>query len=141
MPPERFCGGDCQCLPNGLKSVYVTANAFRTLGLGGRWPRESPSAASTLKYSLGPTACRSRPSGTASEIRSFKGRISIEVGGRSFGSQLGKVIGANIADSAKELILGGNLRRLLTPVPAGERVSSLIARVLTPPADTQDRTL
>jgi hypothetical protein len=39
-----------------------------------------------------------------------------DVGGRSFASQLGKVLGAQIPDSAKELILGGNLRRLLTPV-------------------------
>ena len=39
-----------------------------------------------------------------------------DVGGRSFGSQLAKVIGADIAESSKELILGGNLRRILTPV-------------------------
>ncbi|HLM99162.1 MAG TPA: amidohydrolase family protein [Bryobacteraceae bacterium] len=39
-----------------------------------------------------------------------------DVGGRSFASQLGKVLGAEIPDSAKELILGGNLRRLLTPI-------------------------
>lgn len=39
-----------------------------------------------------------------------------DVGGRSFGSQVGKVLGANIPDHAKELILGGNLRRLLQPV-------------------------
>ena len=39
-----------------------------------------------------------------------------DAGGRSFASQLGKVLGAEIPDSAKELILGGNLRRLLTPV-------------------------
>lgn len=39
-----------------------------------------------------------------------------DVGGRSFASQLGKVLGAEIPDSAKELILGGNLRRLLMPV-------------------------
>jgi predicted TIM-barrel fold metal-dependent hydrolase len=39
-----------------------------------------------------------------------------DVGGRSFASQLGKVLGAEIPDSAKELILGGNLRRLLAPV-------------------------
>jgi len=39
-----------------------------------------------------------------------------DVGGRSFASQLAKVIGADISDSAKELILGGNLRRLLTPI-------------------------
>ena len=39
-----------------------------------------------------------------------------DVGGRDFGSQVAKVIGANISDDAKKLILGGNLRRLLKPV-------------------------
>jgi uncharacterized protein len=39
-----------------------------------------------------------------------------DVGGRSFASQLAKVMGADIPDSAKELILGGNLRRLLAPI-------------------------
>jgi len=38
-----------------------------------------------------------------------------DVGGRSFASQLAKVIGADIPDSTKELALGGNLRRLLAP--------------------------
>lgn len=38
-----------------------------------------------------------------------------DAGGRSFGSQLAKVWGANIPDSARELILGGNLRRLFAP--------------------------
>ena len=36
-----------------------------------------------------------------------------DAGGRSFASQMAKVIGAEIPDPAKELILGGNLRRLL----------------------------
>ena len=36
--------------------------------------------------------------------------------GRSFASQLAKAIGADVPDRAKELILGGNLRRLLTPI-------------------------
>jgi len=39
-----------------------------------------------------------------------------DVGGRCFASQLAKVLGAEIPRSAKELILGGNLRRLLQPV-------------------------
>jgi len=39
-----------------------------------------------------------------------------DVGGRSFASQLSKVMGADIPDSAKELVLGGNLRRLLAPI-------------------------
>jgi len=39
-----------------------------------------------------------------------------DVGGRSFGSQLAKVMGADIPESSKELILGGNLRRMLSPI-------------------------
>ncbi len=38
-----------------------------------------------------------------------------DAGGRSFASQVAKVVGAEIPGSAKELILGGNLRRLLRP--------------------------
>jgi uncharacterized protein len=39
-----------------------------------------------------------------------------DAGVRSFASQLAKVLGARIPDSAKELILGGNLKRLLRPI-------------------------
>jgi predicted TIM-barrel fold metal-dependent hydrolase len=39
-----------------------------------------------------------------------------DVGGRSFASQLAKTLGADIPDSAKQLILGGNLRRMLAPI-------------------------
>jgi predicted TIM-barrel fold metal-dependent hydrolase len=39
-----------------------------------------------------------------------------DAGGRSFASQLAKVTGAEIPESARRLILGENLRRLLTPI-------------------------
>ena len=39
-----------------------------------------------------------------------------DVGGRSFASQLSKVLGADIPEPAKALILGGNLRRLYGPI-------------------------
>jgi predicted TIM-barrel fold metal-dependent hydrolase len=39
-----------------------------------------------------------------------------DAGGRSFASQLAKVMGADIPDSAKAMVLGGNLRRVLTPI-------------------------
>jgi predicted TIM-barrel fold metal-dependent hydrolase len=39
-----------------------------------------------------------------------------DVAGRSFASQLAKVRGADIPERAKKQILGGNLRRLLTPI-------------------------
>jgi predicted TIM-barrel fold metal-dependent hydrolase len=47
-----------------------------------------------------------------------------DVGGRSFASQMAKVIGAEIPDSAKELILGGNLRRLLQPILKAKGLAS-----------------
>ena len=39
-----------------------------------------------------------------------------DVGGRSFASQLGKVMGARIPAAARDLILAGNLRRLMMPI-------------------------
>lgn len=39
-----------------------------------------------------------------------------DAGGRSFASQLAKVLGANIPDSARKLILGENLKRLMMPI-------------------------
>jgi predicted TIM-barrel fold metal-dependent hydrolase len=39
-----------------------------------------------------------------------------DAGGRSFASQLAKVLGADVPDSARQLILGGNLKRLLKPI-------------------------
>ncbi|MBI3462426.1 MAG: amidohydrolase family protein [Planctomycetes bacterium] len=39
-----------------------------------------------------------------------------DAGGRSFASQLAKVKGANVPEAAKRLILGENLRRMLTPI-------------------------
>jgi predicted TIM-barrel fold metal-dependent hydrolase len=42
--------------------------------------------------------------------------------GRSFGSQLAKIQGADIPDEAKRLILAGNLKRLLGPILAAKGV-------------------
>ncbi|HSB17825.1 MAG TPA: amidohydrolase family protein [Bryobacteraceae bacterium] len=39
-----------------------------------------------------------------------------DVGIRTFASQLGKVMGAEVSDSARKLILCGNLKRMLTPI-------------------------
>ena len=47
-----------------------------------------------------------------------------DVGGRSFASQVAKVIGADISDDEKRLILGGNIRRLLQPVLQAKGMTS-----------------
>lgn len=39
-----------------------------------------------------------------------------DAGGRSYATQLAKVLGAPISNQDKELILGGNLRRMLQPI-------------------------
>ena len=39
-----------------------------------------------------------------------------DCGGRSFASQLGKVLGAQISPEERRLILGQNLKRLLAPI-------------------------
>jgi len=39
-----------------------------------------------------------------------------DAGGRSFASQLGKVMGAHIPEAARQRILGANLRDLMTPI-------------------------
>jgi uncharacterized protein len=39
-----------------------------------------------------------------------------DAGGRSFASQLGKVLGADIPESAKRLVLGENFKRMLEPM-------------------------
>ncbi len=45
-----------------------------------------------------------------------------DVGGRSFASQLGKVLGAEIPERARRMILGENLQRLLRPILMEKRV-------------------
>jgi predicted TIM-barrel fold metal-dependent hydrolase len=39
-----------------------------------------------------------------------------DAGGRSFASQLAKVVGADLPEPARRLILGENLKRLLAPI-------------------------
>ncbi len=39
-----------------------------------------------------------------------------DIEGRSFASQISKVLGANLPESTRRLILGGNMRRLMEPV-------------------------
>jgi predicted TIM-barrel fold metal-dependent hydrolase len=43
--------------------------------------------------------------------------------GRSFASQLAKVLGANVPESTKRLVLAGNIKRMLAPILAAKGVS------------------
>lgn len=46
-----------------------------------------------------------------------------DIPGRSFGSQLAKVMGARIGEREKELVLAGNLKRILKPILDAKGVS------------------
>ena len=87
--------------------------------LGGNWELGIRYMRSTPNVYAGTGGVRSR-FGCRGDGRARAGRGKGDLGqrraGRSFASQLAKVMSADIPDSAKELILGGNLRRLLTPV-------------------------
>ncbi len=50
------------------------------------------------------------------ELGAARALYGSDAGGRSFASQLAKVLGADIPVTAKKLILGENLKRLLTPI-------------------------
>jgi hypothetical protein len=50
------------------------------------------------------------------ELGSERVLYGSDAGGRSFASQLGKVLGADIPEPARRLILAGNLKRLLGPI-------------------------
>jgi uncharacterized protein len=50
------------------------------------------------------------------ELRADRVLYGSDGGGRSFASQLAKVLGADIPDEAKKKILGENLKRLLLPI-------------------------
>jgi predicted TIM-barrel fold metal-dependent hydrolase len=46
-----------------------------------------------------------------------------DIPGRSFGSQLAKVMGARIGESEKALVLAGNLKRILKPILDAKGIS------------------
>jgi predicted TIM-barrel fold metal-dependent hydrolase len=46
-----------------------------------------------------------------------------DAGGRSFGSQLAKVVGADVSQEAKHAVLGDNLRRLMMPILRAKGIS------------------
>ncbi|PYM12801.1 MAG: amidohydrolase [Verrucomicrobia bacterium] len=86
-------GGDWE---RGLRVIRPRRNVYADLGGG------DPTAGITEMAVL--------------ELGAERVLYGSDVGGRSFASQLAKVLGADIAESAKRLILGGNLKRLLKPI-------------------------
>ena len=87
------CGGDWE---RGLRAIRPYKNVYADLAGG------DPTAGVTEM--------------AVRELGGTRVLYGSDVGGRSFASQLAKVFGADIVESDKWLILGGNLKRLLTPI-------------------------
>ena len=86
-------GGDWE---RGVRAIRPRPNAYADL------------AGSDPSAGLTETAVR--------ELGAGRVLYGSDAGGRSFASQLAKVTGAAIPEAAKQLVLGQNLRRLLTPI-------------------------
>jgi hypothetical protein len=86
-------GGDWE---QGLRTIRPCRNVFAELGGG------DPAAGFTEM--------------AVRELGAERVIYGSDAGGRSFASQLAKVLGADVPRAAKQLILGGNLRRLVAPI-------------------------
>ncbi len=86
-------GGDWE---QGIRSIRALPNVF--IGTGGFDP-----TAGVMEMAV-------------RELGSERVIYASDIGGRSFASQLAKVLGARIDAFSRELILGENLRRLLLPL-------------------------
>ncbi len=91
-----FCGHSGGDWEIGLRAIRPHANIHADLGGG------DPTAGFTEM--------------AVRELGADRVVYGSDVGGRSFASQLAKVLGAEITEDARQKILGGNLRRLLDPI-------------------------
>src|SRR5439155_1029798 len=90
---RHYSGGDWE---RGLRAIRPHKNVYTDLGGG------DPTAGFTEM--------------AVRELGAGRVLYGSDAGGRSFASQLAKVFGANIPESARRLILGENLKRLLKPI-------------------------
>ena len=94
---------------------------------GGRWERgiRAVRAAANVAIELGgfdPTAGAVEMA--VRELGERRVLYGSDAPGRSFASQLAKVLGADVTDEARRLILGENLRRLLAPILRAKGVAA-----------------
>jgi predicted TIM-barrel fold metal-dependent hydrolase len=86
---------------------------------GGDWERGIRAVRATKNVSIGTSGFDPTAGVIEMAVRELGPERIIygsDIGGRSFASQLAKVQGADVPETAKRLILGGNLRRMLGPI-------------------------
>jgi predicted TIM-barrel fold metal-dependent hydrolase len=95
------------------KTTFVCVHSGGDWSLGLRAIRGSPNV---LAESAGSNPTTGFVEMAVRELGAERVVYGSDVPGRGFASQLAKVQGADVPDSAKRLILGENLRRILTPI-------------------------
>jgi predicted TIM-barrel fold metal-dependent hydrolase len=86
---------------------------------GGDWERGIRAVRATQNVSIGTAGSDPTAGMIEMAVRELGPERIIygsDIGGRSFASQLAKVQGADVPETAKRLILGGNLQRMMQPI-------------------------
>ncbi len=102
------------------KASFIAAHA------GGDWERGIRAIRSAIKITA--EICGGDPTAGVVEmaVRELGAERVIygsDFAGRSFASQLAKVLGADIPENAKRLILAGNIKRMLSPILTAKGIS------------------
>jgi uncharacterized protein len=95
------------------KAAFICAHAGAEWETGIRTLRDCPNVSVDLSGS-DPTAGMTEMA--VRELGAERVIFGSDAGGRSYASQLGKVLGADISEPAKEAILYLNFKRMLTPI-------------------------
>jgi predicted TIM-barrel fold metal-dependent hydrolase len=101
-----------------LAARHPTAS-FIAAHAGGDWERGIRAVRSTTNITA--DICGGDPTAgfvemAVRELGAERVMYGSDFAGRSFASQLAKVLGANIPENAKRLILAGNIKRMLAPI-------------------------
>jgi predicted TIM-barrel fold metal-dependent hydrolase len=94
---------------------------------GGRWEQGIRTIRAHKNIALGTAGCDPTTGLVEMAVRELGAERVIygsDAGGRSFASQLAKVLGAPLDDAQRRLILGGNLRRMLKPIMTAKALVS-----------------
>jgi len=112
-PGESTCDELAQLARRHPNAPFIAAHT------GGEW--ESGIRALRATKNVTAEICGSDPTAgmvemAVRELGAERVMYGSDFGGRSFASQLAKVYGADIPEQAKQLILGGNIQRMLQPI-------------------------
>jgi predicted TIM-barrel fold metal-dependent hydrolase len=100
--------------------------SFIAAHVGGDWERGIRAIRSTKNVTA--EICGGDPTAgvvemAVRELGAERVMYGSDFAGRSFASQLAKVLGAKVSENAKRLILAGNIKRILAPILAAKGIS------------------